>query len=561
MIHPDTQVGLEVNVLLAASLALATAALALAIALERPPMLFVAATVGLAGTAILVSTPAFLSWRSLITAVIVVILFIPIRRYALPGNLPFQLEPYRLLIGMVGLAWIASLLIDPKVRVVRSPLHAPLIGVVLVSAASIALNVRHIEELQVSQDVLKQFTFLLSFVLVFLLVVSVVHSFEQIDFLQDSRRRRGDPLRLRARGALDGRQRVQSARPCDPVPASDRRPREQPPTSRRFRAYASAQHPIGLGELLVLLIPMAVYVAIASRRRIWFGAALLLGLAAFSTVSRTAVVSLAAIAVVYLVLRPGDPEVLAARPPGLIAVHIAMPGVLGSMYKGIFPQGGLVAKEAGGAVGSSRTASFGPGLAEVGKRPLVGGGYGSRIPTGPAANSFIVDNQWLSTAMETGIAGVFVWVWLFVRFIRRMFRAARGIRANEAGSSSVLPPRRRIRDRHGDVRLVLVHPGHARPVHPAGHRLRRADGERARGGAPCPVGSLTTSAFSTASRTRSARDGSATRRGTRSPGPPRRARRCRCIQAFCTGHSRTELKRARRSRAAARGSRTGRSAA
>src|SRR5207342_502226 len=90
---------------------------------------------------------------------------------------------YRLLIGMVGLVWIASLLIDPKVRVVRSPLHAPLIGIVLVSAASIALNVRHIEELQVSQDVLKQFTFLLSFVLVFLLVVSVVHSFEQIDFL------------------------------------------------------------------------------------------------------------------------------------------------------------------------------------------------------------------------------------------------------------------------------------------------------------------------------------------------------------------------------------------
>ena len=71
-------------------------------------------------------------------------------------------------------AWIASLLVDPKVRVVRSPLHAPLAAIVLVCAASIVLNVRHIEALQVSQGVLKQFTFLLSFVLVFLLVVSVV---------------------------------------------------------------------------------------------------------------------------------------------------------------------------------------------------------------------------------------------------------------------------------------------------------------------------------------------------------------------------------------------------
>ena len=27
--------------------------------------------------------------------------------------------------------------------------------------------------------------------------------------------------------------------------------------------------------------------------------------------------------------------------------------------------------------------------------------------------------------METGLAGVFVWLWLFIRFLRQMFRAAR----------------------------------------------------------------------------------------------------------------------------------------
>ena len=43
--------------------------------------------------------------------------FIPIKRYGLPGNLPFDLEPYRLLVGLVIAAWfVLALLIDPRVR-------------------------------------------------------------------------------------------------------------------------------------------------------------------------------------------------------------------------------------------------------------------------------------------------------------------------------------------------------------------------------------------------------------------------------------------------------------
>src|SRR6266550_4406521 len=38
---------------------------------------------------------ALLSWRAALTTLLLVVLFIPIRRYALPGNMPFQLEPYR----------------------------------------------------------------------------------------------------------------------------------------------------------------------------------------------------------------------------------------------------------------------------------------------------------------------------------------------------------------------------------------------------------------------------------------------------------------------------------
>src|SRR4051812_37264200 len=57
-----------------------------------------------------------LAWRSLMVGLVAVILFIPIRRYTIPINLPFQLEPYRLLVAFIALAAFTSLLIDPRVR-------------------------------------------------------------------------------------------------------------------------------------------------------------------------------------------------------------------------------------------------------------------------------------------------------------------------------------------------------------------------------------------------------------------------------------------------------------
>ena len=53
-------------------------------------------------------------WPKLIAALILVILFIPIRRYALPGNLPFEIEPYRVFVALIALVWAAALLVDRR---------------------------------------------------------------------------------------------------------------------------------------------------------------------------------------------------------------------------------------------------------------------------------------------------------------------------------------------------------------------------------------------------------------------------------------------------------------
>src|SRR3954451_18903474 len=52
-----------------------------------------------------------LAWRTMLGAIILVILFIQIKRYELPVNIPIQLEPYRLLVLAVAAALPGSLLI------------------------------------------------------------------------------------------------------------------------------------------------------------------------------------------------------------------------------------------------------------------------------------------------------------------------------------------------------------------------------------------------------------------------------------------------------------------
>jgi hypothetical protein len=109
----------------------------------------------------------------------------------------------------------------------------------------------------------------------------------------------------------------------------------------------------------------------------------------------------------------------------LVLIHLALPGTLGSIKEAFLPKGGLVAEQANVSVGSGRVASFGPAVAEISRQPLFGVGFGTRIVDIGDQNAYVLDDEWLSTALETGLLGFAAWVWLFVRYIRRLGRAAR----------------------------------------------------------------------------------------------------------------------------------------
>lgn len=367
-----------------------------------------------------------LSWRALLASTILIILFIPIRRYTMPGNLPFQLEPYRLFVALIAIGWLGSLLVDPRVRLRGSTMSAPLWSVVFVAAFSIIVNGHRVNTLGVGSTAAKGLTFLLSYVIVFYLILSVARRRSDIEYLV--RILVGGAAIVSIFGLIEAWSHFNVFNHLDSFFPLLRLADATGEVSRggHTRVMASAQHPIALGAMLVMLLPLAIYLGRSTGRRIWWVSGLLILMCALATLSRTGILMLVVIGLVYMRRHPRSMKRMwPLIVPTLLAVHFAVPGALGTLKSSFFPAGGLVAQQRNAPVGSGRVSSLGPGLHVVGQNPLLGQGYSTRVVDGLHPNSFIVDDGWLSTAMETGVIGVLAWLWVFIRYVRRLSRFAR----------------------------------------------------------------------------------------------------------------------------------------
>jgi O-antigen ligase len=205
-------------------------------------------------------------------------------------------------------------------------------------------------------------------------------------------------------------------------------PDDIPGRGGRLRTYASSQHAIELGAVLVMLLPLAVYLARRYMQRRWWFAAVLLLMGSLATLSRTSMLMLLVVILTFLILRPKQTRRLwPALVPLMAVVHVAIPGALGSIQESFFPKGGIVAEQSAnpGFKGSGRLADVGPAMAIVSREPLFGQGFGTRVTEGIGTNAPILDDQWLGNLVETGILGTLAFLWLFVRALRRFGKAAR----------------------------------------------------------------------------------------------------------------------------------------
>jgi hypothetical protein len=403
--------------------ALLAAGLGGAVPLER------AAPVSLVILAAAAFHERLLTWPALLTAIVLVIVFIPIKYYELPAALPIALEPYRVLVGVVALLWVAALLIDGRFRLRKTGVvDAPLAAFVLAILASELVNLDRVSA--VEPNLVKKLLFFATYFVLIYLVASVVATYVDIEIVL---RVLVASAAVVALFAL-----VESRTGANPFHELERVIPVLKETTEReqlergaVRAVGSAQHPIALGAALVMVIPLSLALAITKRQLRWWLALLALTLGAFGTVSRTALMMLAVIALVFLWLRPRQTRkfLWIAIIPALVAVHFALPGTLGAFRKS-FETEHLITASQEAEVGSGRLATLGPALrTEFMPNPLLGEGFGTRVTTPDEhvkePNAPILDDQWLGILLETGILGAAALAWLFLRFIRRLGRLAR----------------------------------------------------------------------------------------------------------------------------------------
>jgi O-Antigen ligase len=370
-------------------------------------------------------------WDRLIALILVVVLFVPIGRYRLPTSLPFDLELYRVVVALCILVWAASLLVDSRVRLRSTAFDRPL---ALIAACVLASEITNPVRVNAyGAHVIKSLTFLLSFILVYYLTATTIRSRARVEVL----------LKLvTVSGAAIGACAVYELRThynvFDHLHAvlpflSYNGPLSYLTLGGNLRVFGSAQQPIALGAALILILPLAIYFARTCGRHWWLVAlALLLG--ALASGSRTAIVMLIAEAVVFLLLKPNETKKLwPALIPAIVVVHVALPGTIGGLKASFFPQGGLIAQQSrlqadyDPLLAGGRIRQIKPMLSEASRKPLFGEGYGTRISgfDTPDRNAPILDDQWLNNVLDVGFVGLGAWIWLMVKGVRSLFRAAR----------------------------------------------------------------------------------------------------------------------------------------
>ena len=381
------------------------------------------------GAIVIAARRQLLAWQTLLGLIVLVIILVPVKRYTIGGGFPFHLEPYRVLIAGISFMWIASLMADPQTKLRRTELELPILLLGIAVVGSLVTNVGRASAL--SGDVLRAVSTWIGFIMLMYLAAGAIKSRRHLDrtlmLLVGSCAIVAVTAVLEARTGrnyFDGLERFFPILDFDPgnvVAPSER--------GGEVRAYASSQHAIPLGAMLVMMLPLALYLYKRTDRRIWAVAGLVLVMGALSTASRTAVVMLLVIGLVYFWLkRDATVRFLPLLPVALVVIQVAMPGTLGGFKAIFFPENGLVAEEmAGEGTGTGRLADVGPSLDEWGRQPFFGQGFGTRLTSqfDRLQNARILDDQWLSSLLEVGMIGVAALLWMLVRAIRRLKRFAK----------------------------------------------------------------------------------------------------------------------------------------
>jgi len=390
------------------------------------------------------STPT-VTWPNAIAAFVLVMWLIPARGYRLPITLPFNLEPYRIVFGVLLVVLVVAAIYG-RLTLEFLGFGVPLLILAGVAVVAAILNYQELSNAFEGGGAFKSLSYFLGFLAVFVLVASTIKTQAAMDTV----------VRALVIGAtIVAFSAIYESRSgynvfdqlADWIPVLIREARGGfEARGGNVRVYASAQHPIALSAALFMAFPLALYlVGRAStqlRSRLWIVAAGICAMGAVATISRTTVIMVVALGIVAVWVR--GRKVVRFWPFLLvlpIAIHFAVPGALGGIYKAITFQGGGLAADAyarPGEQGSGRLADLGPGLRLWDESPLVGKGIGSQVTTkeagvaqtaeGAQGAVIIFDNEWLNTLVSLGVVGLVAVAWFVLGSLITIGRFARRVR-------------------------------------------------------------------------------------------------------------------------------------
>lgn len=175
------------------------------------------------------------------------------------------------------------------------------------------------------------------------------------------------------------------------------------------RPASTTATPLELVAVLAMVLPLAIHqarFAPPGRRRYRWLLVAVIGAALPITISRTAILVIAAIAIVLLPTWPRrDRRIAYVVTPAAIAVgFVAVPGMLGT-FAGILSNNGAVQ-----ASTQSRTNAYSSAAPLIAQHPWLGQGLG----TFPPQIYFFTDNQYLNSTIVTGFVGLLALIMLFV---------------------------------------------------------------------------------------------------------------------------------------------------
>jgi hypothetical protein len=376
------------------------------------------------------------TWTTMMFVLTAVVLFIPIRRYALPIPIGFALEPYRLLIA--GL--IAALAISVMLR--GSAGWKPVVWgwpiAIFLWTAFFSIMVNSVALTQ-SGFIGGGFSniFQLAFLLSTIVLVRQMLSTQKITLLLLNLIVFGGAVI----GVLAFFERVTRRNVFlllgNFLPLQILRDDAESLRAGGNRAYASAQHPIALAVLFCMIVPIAIYLMKYSvwpafqftRILVYGGAVGAMMVGMLSAVSRTGVVALGVMFLFILLLRPrlAGLLVVIGLPIGVV-IGLILPQLVESMVLSLFDVEGVIASQTTsvGLAGQGRLADLPEAFAQFTSAPLAGTGIASRIVVGEEANSQILDNQWLGSLLDTGAIGmvgmIALFVWPIIQLVRFSFR-------------------------------------------------------------------------------------------------------------------------------------------